>query len=609
MSCHSCGIIPPFLLVSIRDHVAANPEFYEELSTDPVPGVEKFSYDRKAYFNYWNTSVPEKFKMSAHPEDLETERQKALEDAKGNQVAAPVEARAPQHTSSDGKREADDNGQERSMGVSSYSAAAAEASVGWQMESDSSDEDSSSSDGMRRGLVPGDKKSRTFSDKNEDSVKSEDLIGKLQRPSWYTDWDVAAQRGAVFISALGGVAAVAAGAAAGFSGGLASAGVATAAGGSPGAILGGLLGAGAVNETKAKAKNLIQSHLASEDLGAYFSEKYCHQIFISDAKAKATRMDSKDKTDTGSSIECESPFPRTLAGIQARSNNLAAERTYKAIERTLAFLAKRFTRNSIDGKGQLIIASIHYPREDGHRKLSNAFWEPGKQQMVIGDGDGRIFNKFGFDLTAIAHEVIHGMTQHTIGIKFKYQSGALDEHISDVFAILVKNQNLWKASSQQIDGDRIWYIGEDLVRQEFKQKLTQSPQDGFFHALRSMKAPGSAYRIQNDRDKNTMKRADQPSKDPQVSHWDDYVRWDKEYDHGGVHINSGIPNKAFYLFATSVGEKALKTAGKVWYATITSRGLRPNAQFIDFANETLRNVEPTNLPALQKAWRDVGIAV
>ncbi|MDN3506795.1 MAG: M4 family metallopeptidase [Simkaniaceae bacterium] len=586
MSCHSCGIIPPFLLVSIRDHVAANPEFYEELSPDDIPGVKECTYDKKKYFEFWNASVPIEYKLANPFKTAELDEQEFVEV-----TADSFKEKSKPHKPEpfEGKREAHEDEQVRSIGA----AGAAAACAAIQIESDSGDDDDDASDDARRTRAA-------------PKVLSESLITQLQSPSWYKGTDAAAQRGIGVSGMIGGAAAavaatagvVVAGGAAAMAGGAAAAAIPIggALGGAVGAVgivgtpatLGGAVGAGAVKVAASKTaetawaatSNLSKYYFASEDLRAYFSEKHCHQIFISDASKKTTRA---------STISDETPLPRTLDGIQARSNDLAAERAYQAIERTLSFLIQRYNRDSIDGKGQIIIASIHYPPVEG------AEWRIDKQQIVMDDGDpgGKIRNPASLDLTTVAHETFHGMTQHTIGLEGSSQPGALDEHISDVFAILVKNNDLWEQPSSGITDDRVWLIGEDLFKVEYKQKIQGSIPGGFVHALRSLKNPGTAFNYGLF------------GRDEQVSHMRQYVHTTD--DHGGVHINSGIPNKAFYLFATNVGNKALKTAGKVWYATITSGSLQSNAQFVDFANETLRHVKLKHTEALQTAWETVGV--
>jgi Zn-dependent metalloprotease len=92
----------------------------------------------------------------------------------------------------------------------------------------------------------------------------------------------------------------------------------------------------------------------------------------------------------------------------------------------------------------------------------------------------------------------------------------------------------------------------------------------------------------------------------------DYV--DTIQDDGGVHINSGIPNHAFYLLATHLSGYAWEEAGLIWYATLQSPRLRPNVQFKKFASltiETAADLFPgPNSPeaaAVRDAWGAVGV--
>jgi Zn-dependent metalloprotease len=134
-----------------------------------------------------------------------------------------------------------------------------------------------------------------------------------------------------------------------------------------------------------------------------------------------------------------------------------------------------------------------------------------------------------------------------------------------------------------------WLIGADLRGPEFQGV-----------ALRSMKAPGTAY--------------DDPAlgKDPQPAHWDDYVR--TQEDNGGVHINSGIPNRAFYLLATRLGGPSWERAGRIWYAALRHAELTPNATFRAFARLTHRaagvryGVDSVEAAAVLDAWTAVGVA-
>ena len=191
-------------------------------------------------------------------------------------------------------------------------------------------------------------------------------------------------------------------------------------------------------------------------------------------------------------------------------------------------------------------------------RYENAFWDGA--QMVYGDGGGQLFNEGAFThaLDVIGHELTHGVTQYTAGLEYSKQSGALNESFSDVFGVLVKQF----AAKQEADEDEEkWLIGAGSLVPKWGR------------ALRSMKAPGTAW--QGDQQPATM---------------DDYVDLpddnDPSNDNGGVHINSGIPNHAFYLAATTLGGYAWEKAGRVWYVTLTDR-LGPDSQFTDAATATV----------------------
>jgi Zn-dependent metalloprotease len=242
-----------------------------------------------------------------------------------------------------------------------------------------------------------------------------------------------------------------------------------------------------------------------------------------------------------------------------------------------------FGRNSIDDNGLQIISTVHYLQG-----YDNAFWNG--QQMVYGDGDEdlppaeRLFNRFTKSLDVIGHELTHGVTQFEANLIYSYQPGALNESFSDVFGSLVKQYSL-NQTADQAD----WLIGADLLTENVNGV-----------ALRSMKAPGTAY---ND-----------PvlGEDPQPAHMDDYKN--VTYDNGGVHINSGIPNHAFYLVALELGGFAWEKAGRIWYVTLRDK-LQPNSNFQDAASETfaaageLFGVESPEQTAVRNGWAAVGLNV
>ncbi|MFI8106718.1 M4 family metallopeptidase [Streptomyces sp. NPDC086023] len=250
-------------------------------------------------------------------------------------------------------------------------------------------------------------------------------------------------------------------------------------------------------------------------------------------------------------------------------------RAYAGLGATFELFLTAFGRNSIDGEGLPLLATVHYDENYG-----NAFWNG--EQMVFGDGDGEIFLDFTLPVDVIGHELAHGVTQYTANLDYFGQSGALNESMSDVFGSLIKQYALGQTADQAD-----WLIGAGLFAPDVQGV-----------ALRSMKAPGTAY------DDDVLGR------DPQPATMDDYVRTGR--DNGGVHINSGIPNHAFYLVATALGGNAWERAGKIWYETLAGGELDSNAQFKDFARLSVAKAvslfgEGEESQALLKAWSQVGV--
>ena len=272
----------------------------------------------------------------------------------------------------------------------------------------------------------------------------------------------------------------------------------------------------------------------------------------------------------------------TLPGAIERSEgdtatgDAAVDEAYDGLGGTFDLFWEIFERDSIDGNGMDLLGTVHYGKN-----YNNAFWDG--SQMVFGDGDGIIFNRFTIAVDVEAHELAHGVTGATAALEYQDQAGALNESVSDCFGAMVK-QRRNNQTSEQAD----WLIGSGLLA------------DGINGVgLRSMKAPGTAY--------------DDPKlgKDPQPDHMDRFV--ETESDNGGVHINSGIPNKAFYLAAIGLGGNSWEQAGSTWYATLTDSRLTTTASFLDFAKLTAQNAETLHGQAARdivvQGWKDVGIDV
>lgn len=278
-----------------------------------------------------------------------------------------------------------------------------------------------------------------------------------------------------------------------------------------------------------------------------------------------------------------------LPGIAVRREgdppvvDVSVNEAYDGAGLTYTFYSEVLNRNSIDDLGMRLDSTVHY-----QRSFDNAFWNG--EQMVYGDGDedlpesSRLFNRFTSALDVIGHELTHGVVQYEANLVYSYQPGALNEHFADVFGSLVKQHSL-----AQTAAEADWIIGAGL----FSANVNGV-------GVRSMKAPGTAY--------------DDPvlGKDPQPAHMDDYVNTTQDY--GGVHINCGIPNLAFYTTAIELGGFAWEKAGQIWYATLRKR-ITSTATFQQTA-DTLYTVAgelygagSLEQKAVQHGWAAVGITV
>ncbi|MDT3395644.1 M4 family metallopeptidase [Streptomyces sp. B1866] len=272
----------------------------------------------------------------------------------------------------------------------------------------------------------------------------------------------------------------------------------------------------------------------------------------------------------------------TLPGRKVRgegdkpTKDATVNRAYAGLGATFELYLKAYGRHSIDGSGLPLDATVHYGHEYG-----NAFWDG--ERMVFGDGDGDLFLDFTIPVDVVGHELTHGVTQYSANLEYYGQSGALNESMSDVFGSLVKQYQLGQTADQAD-----WLIGAGLLAEAVSGV-----------ALRSMKAPGTAY------DDDVL------GKDPQPATMADYVRTSS--DNGGVHINSGIPNHAFYLVAQEIGGHAWEKAGQIWYDVLTGGDLAADAEFADFARLTAAAAttryggDGAEREAVLKAWSQVGV--
>jgi Zn-dependent metalloprotease len=292
---------------------------------------------------------------------------------------------------------------------------------------------------------------------------------------------------------------------------------------------------------------------------------------------EATAAVTPNRTIKDAKHREELPGDTVRAEGASATGDATCDAAYDWLGVTFEFYEKSYGRNSIDGAGLPMISTVHYGEN-----YDNAFWNG--DQMVYGDGDGTLFTDFTGPIDVTGHELTHGVTQYTAGLNYFGQSGALNESMSDVFGSLIK-QYYKGQTADQAD----WLIGAGLLAKGVHGV-----------ALRSMKEPGTAY---DDK---------QLGKDPQPAHMDQLVRTNR--DNGGVHINSGIPNRAFYLAAAEIGGHAWEKAGKVWYDTLTGGTLAADTDFAAFAAATVATATKlfgagsAELTAVRDAWTGVGIS-
>jgi Zn-dependent metalloprotease len=269
------------------------------------------------------------------------------------------------------------------------------------------------------------------------------------------------------------------------------------------------------------------------------------------------------------------PGKLVMSEKKRRPRDVQVNEAYDGSGNTYDFYANVFSRNSTDDRGARLVSTVHYGNG-----FDNAFWNG--SQMIYGDGDGQLFTRFTIALDVIGHELTHGVTQFTAGLGYQGENGALNEHVSDAFGIMVKQYAL---NISAADSD--WLIGAGLFTPAVRGK-----------AIRSMAAPGTAY--------------DDPvlGRDPQPGHIRDYVHTTS--DNGGVHINSGVPNHAFYLAAMAIGGESWRVLGSIWYVVLTTR-TRANSGFQAFADATTQvaaarfGANSSVQHAVSDAWAAVGV--
>lgn len=250
---------------------------------------------------------------------------------------------------------------------------------------------------------------------------------------------------------------------------------------------------------------------------------------------------------------------------------------FAEIDKTDLFYRTVLGKNPVDSGTKEIMAMMNL-----REAYNNAFWNG--RYIAFGEVDKRIFTAPLYtSSTIVTHELGHAVVTYAGGLDYQDQSGALNESLADVLAIVKKHKDR-DVKTPQSTPEKNWYIGEGLLAN-----------DKGAGAIRRFDKPGQAH--------------DHPmiGKDSQPDHMNDYLH--TERDSGGVHTNSGIPNKAFYNASVGLGSPIWKKSGIIWAEALDKA--HPQVTFSEFAIRTIRAAKSHGgenaVNIVGKAWRDVGV--
>ncbi len=225
-------------------------------------------------------------------------------------------------------------------------------------------------------------------------------------------------------------------------------------------------------------------------------------------------------------------------------NNPKAVSAHYHGEKAYDYFKNTFGRESINGLGGNIISIINVVDSD-NSQMDNAFWNG--FAMFYGNGNQAFTAPLAKALDVAGHEMSHGVVQSTANLEYIGESGALNESFADIFGAMIDRDD--------------WKMGEDVVNSSFFPT----------GALRDLSNPHNGGSSLND---NGW----------QPAHYNE--RYTGSQDNGGVHINSGIPNKAFHLFATNSSVGKAK-AEQVFYRAL-SQYLVKSSNFVDCRNAVIQ---------------------
>ena len=229
-------------------------------------------------------------------------------------------------------------------------------------------------------------------------------------------------------------------------------------------------------------------------------------------------LQGRDFRDTSSAVYASATSasgPWDPAAVSAIAN----------ARKTTNYFLDQHGRNGLDGNGGGSISFIDATFDGSANNAMNS-----GPYIWYGRGDNSLFSNTAAALDVAAHEFTHGVISTTSNLEYKFQSGALNESFADIFGVMLDPED--------------WFVGEDMT--------VAAP--GF---LRSMSSPSSGL-------------------SPQPENMGEYQSLPESTDKGGVHINSGIPNRAFYLLAEGLTTEGLgkaigrPKAAQIAYQTMVS---------------------------------------
>lgn len=258
--------------------------------------------------------------------------------------------------------------------------------------------------------------------------------------------------------------------------------------------------------------------------------------------------------------------PAQITTSSSSWNNPTAVSAHYNAGKAFEYFQNTHGRNSIDGRGGRIVSYINVSDQDGS-DMDNAFWTG--VAMFYGNGATGFSSPLSRSLDVAGHEMSHGVIQNSANLEYRDESGALNESFADVFGVMMDRND--------------WQLGEDVVNSSVFRT-------GY---LRDMSNPNNGGNSLNDAGY-------------QPDHYNQ--RYTGSQDNGGVHINSGIPNFAFFKIASDIGKTK---AEKIFYRALTRGYLTRSSRFIDFRSAIAQSAEDlygnTEVTACHRACDEVGI--